>query len=95
MIEDTEEIEEMIEDAQEIEEMTEDTQEILSKVIFRVVIPMRSTESNVRHDRPGKSLTITCTPAPHMVLAARVCKMWRDDFKKYLKTELDACMLSV
>jgi hypothetical protein len=78
-----------------MEVMLEDTQEILSQAIFRGGIPMRSTESNVHHVQPGKSLTITCTPAPHMVLAARVCKMWRDDFKKYLAPELEACMQTV
>jgi hypothetical protein len=73
-------------------QMTEDAQETLSKAIFRGGVPKRSTASNVQHVRPGLSHTITCTPPPHMLMAGRVCKMWREDFQKYLATELDECM---
>jgi len=75
--------------------MIEDTQGLLSKSIFRGAIPMQRTESNVQPDWPGNSFAITCTPNPHMAIAARVCKMWSRDFKTYLAAELRVCMKTV
>jgi hypothetical protein len=63
----------------------EDTIKNLSLVIFKEKMPHTCIETVV----PGTScFTVTCTTAPHMRMAACVCKMWRKDFQKYVKMEL-------
>ena len=74
--------------------MLEDTKQVLSSAIFRGQMRypcmMSPAWCILRPYPPDCTFTTTTKTEPQMRMAAAVCKKWREDFQKYVETQLSA-----
>lgn len=77
-----------------IPEMPEDVTQAISPFIFSGYISYPGIEFPAKcylpPHPPHCTYTVTATTAPHMRMAACVCKKWREAFQKYVETNLRA-----